>query len=153
MKRMNYMNGNGNVAGNDDPFTSKIIGLAIQVHSELGPGFLESVYHQALAIELSDAGIEFKSQMPLGVRDKGRSASSFVADFVVEKRLLIELKDIDRVLSVHELQVVSYLKATGVDLGLILNFGRPALQIRRKFRLPPSSEPPASEAPIFIQNR
>ena len=134
MKLMNYMNRNGNVVGQDDPFTSKIIGLAIEVHSQLGPGFLESIYHQALAIELTQAGIPFQSQKPLTVFYKGQIAGSFIADIVVEDRLLLELKALDSILSVHELQVVNYLKATGLDLGLILNFGRPTLQIRRKFR-------------------
>jgi GxxExxY protein len=153
MKPMNYMNGSGNVAGKDDPFTSKIIGMAIQVHSELGPGFLESVYHQSLVIELSDAGIAFKSQTPLEVCYKGRSAGSFVADIVVENRLLLELKAVDGILSVHELQVVNYLKATGLNLGLILNFGRPTLQIRRKFRLPVPEADTTLAAPVFLQNR
>jgi GxxExxY protein len=134
MKLMNYMNRNGNVVGQDDPFTSKIIGLAIEVHSQLGPGFLESIYHQALAIELTEAGISFQSQKPLTVFYKGQPAGTFLADLVVEERLLLELKALDSILSVHELQVVNYLKATGLDLGLILNFGRPTLQIRRKFR-------------------
>jgi hypothetical protein len=124
MKRMNYMNGNGNVVEKDDPFTSKIIGLAIQVHSELGPGFLESIYHQALLIELLDAAIDFTSQAPLTVFYKERPVGSFHADLVIEQRLLLELK------------------ATGLDLGLILNFGRSTLQIRRKFRNPISPQVP-----------
>jgi GxxExxY protein len=143
MKLMNYMNRNGNVVGEDDPFTSKIIGLAIEVHSQLGPGFLESIYHQALVIELNTAGIPFQSQKPLTVLYKKQVAGSFVADIVVENRLLLELKALDSILSVHELQVVNYLKATGLDLGLILNFGRSTLQIRRKFR-------DAAKADVFI---
>ena len=140
MKLMNYMNRNGNVVGQDDPFTSKIIGLAIEVHSQLGPGFLESIYHQALAIELTEAGIPFQSQKPLIVSYKGRIAGSFIADIVVEDRLLLELKALDSILSVHELQIVNYLKATGLDLGLILNFGKSTLQIPRKFRHVPKTD-------------
>ncbi len=134
MKLMNYMNRNGNVVGQDDPFTAKIIGLAIRVHSELGPGFVESVYHQALAIELADAGIEFKSEMPLTVNYKGGPVGTFFADVVVENRVLLEFKSVESLLTVHEVQVVNYLKATGLDSGLLLNFGRPTLQIRRKHR-------------------
>jgi GxxExxY protein len=147
MKRMNYMNGNGHVVEKNDPFTSKIIGCAIQVHAELGPGFLESVYHQALVIELAEAGLSLKSQVPLEVLYKGRPAGSFLADIVVEDRLLLELKALESILSVHELQVVNYLKATGLKLGLLLNFGRPTLQIRRKFR-----EAPKAEISVPLQN-
>ncbi len=139
---MNYMNGNEHVVEHNDPFTSKIIGLAIRVHSELGPGFLESVYHQALLIELTDAHIEVRSEFPLEVSYKGRTAGRFFTDMVIQGRLLLELKAIESVLPIHELQVVNYLKATGLDLGLILNFGRPTLQIRRKFRKTPSQPAP-----------
>jgi len=134
MKLKNYMNRNGNVGDQHDPFTSKIIGLAIQVHSKLGPGFVESIYHQALVLDLIEAGIEFKSEMPLVVSYKGRPVGTFFADIVVENRLLLEFKAVEALLPVHEVQVVNYLKATGLDLGLLLNFGRPTLQIRRKFR-------------------
>jgi GxxExxY protein len=134
MKLINYMNRNGSVVRQDDPFTAKIIGLAIEVHSRLGPGFLESIYHQALAIELSEAGIAFQSQAPLIFSYKGKPVGSFLADIVVENRLLLELKALDSIHSVHELQIVNYLKGTGLNLGLLLNFGRPTLQIRRKFR-------------------
>lgn len=148
MKLMNYMNRNGHVVERmDDPFTSRIIGCAIQVHSGLGPGFIKSVYHRALAIELTDAGITFRSQVPLDVLYKGRPAGSFLADIVVEDRLLLELKAMDSIQSVHELQVVNYLNATGLNVGLILNFGRPTLQIRRKFK-----DTPLKEEPVSLQN-
>ena len=146
MKRMNYMNGNEHVVGTNDPFTSKVMGCAIQVHA--GPGFLESVYHRALSIELSDAGIAFASQVSLGVSDKGRPAGNFLADIIVENRLLLESKAAESILTIHELQVVDYLKATDLALGLILNFDRPTLQIRRKFR-----DRPVPEDPLFLQNR
>jgi GxxExxY protein len=144
MKLMNYMNRNGNVVEKSDPFTSRIIGLAIQVHAELGPGFVESIYHQALAIELADAGIEFKSEMPLTVNYKGGPVGTFFADIVIENRVLLEFKSVESLLPVHEVQVVNYLKATGLDLGLLLNFGRPTLQIRRKHRKSIPSESPIS---------
>jgi GxxExxY protein len=133
MKQMNYMNENGFTA-KDDPFTAKIIGLAIRVHKELGPGFLEAVYHKALMIELEEAGVDYQTGVPLEVFYRGRPAGTFVADLIIEKRLLLELKAIDVVASIHESQVVNYLKATGIDLGLLLNFGAAKLQVKRKFR-------------------
>ncbi len=136
MKRMNYMNEEGFIA--NDPFTEKIIGLAIQVHTELGSGFLESVYHKAMMIELADARISFETALPLEVRYKGRSAGTFVADSVVEK-LLLELRAVDSILPIHEVQVVNYLRATGIELGLVLNFGAGKLQIKRRSRERPSS--------------
>jgi len=132
MKRMNYMNGNGFTV--NDPFTEKIIGLAIQVHMELGPGFLESVYHKALINEMAESGISFESETPLEVFYKGKSVGNFVADIIVEKKLLLELKAVELISTVHEVQIVNYLKATGIDLGLILNFGSPTLQVKRKHR-------------------
>jgi GxxExxY protein len=132
MKGMNHMNGNGFIA--NDPFTERIIGLAIRVHAEPGSGFLEPVYHRALMIELEDAGIRFATQVPLQVSYKGRPAGSYIADLIVEERLLIELKVCEFIQRVHEVQIVNYLKATGIDLGLILNFGSSSLQIKRKQR-------------------
>jgi GxxExxY protein len=135
MKRMNYMKENGFIA--NDPFTEQVIGLAIQVHAELGSGFLESVYHKALMIELGDAGISFESGTPLEVIYKGRSAGTFMADLIVEKKLLLELKAVDAIIPIHEVQVVNYLRATGIPLGLVLNFGAAKLQIKRKNRVLP----------------
>ncbi len=137
---MKYMNGNG-LGADNDPFTEKVIGLAIQVHKELGSGFLESVYHKALIIELEEQEITFQSGFPLEVLYKGKPAGIFIADLIVENRLLLELKAVECILSVHELQIVNYLKATGLDLGLILNFGTRSLQIKRKYREPLNSQP------------
>lgn len=132
MKQMNDMKENGFTA--NDPFTEKIIGLAIQVHAELGSGFLEAVYQKALLFELEDAGISFEVGVPMEVFYKGRSAGNFVADIIVQGKLLLELKAVDCILKVHEVQVVNYLKATGLNLGLIINFGAPTLQVKRKHR-------------------
>ncbi len=132
MKRMNYMNRNGFVT--NDPFTEKIIGLAIQVHAELGFGFLESIYHKALLFELEDAGIPFATGVPLEVFYKRRSAGVFVADIIVEQKILLELKAVSSIQQAHEVQIVNYLKATRLDLGLILNFGAATLQVKRKYR-------------------
>ena len=127
------MNGNGFTAQND-PFTERIIGLAIRVHTELGPGFLESVYHKALIIELEAEKIPFKSEALLEVFYKQRPAGIFVADLIVEQRLLLELKAVEQLAAIREAQVVNYLRATGLNLGLILNFGPRTLQVKRKVR-------------------
>jgi GxxExxY protein len=132
MKRMNYMKEDGFTA--NDPFTERIIGLAIQVHSGLGAGFLESIYHKAMVIELEEAGIPFETALPLEVLYKGRSAGIFVADLVIERKLLLELKAVDIIMATHEVQIVNYLRATGIQLGLILNFGASKLQIKRRYR-------------------
>jgi GxxExxY protein len=141
MKRMNYMNRN-EFTGND-PFTEKVIGLAIQVHRELGAGFLESVYHKAMLFELEEAQVPFETNVPLEVLYlyKGRLAENFFADVIVAGKLLLELKSVDYIQQIHEVQVVNYLKATGLDLGLILNFGSSTLQVKRKHRI--RSLPPA----------
>ena len=117
-----------------DPFTEKIIGLAIEVHSGLGSGFVESVYHNAMVDELCAVGPPFESQALLQVMYKGKPVGNFVADLIVDKKLLLELKAVEAIATAHEVQVVNYLSATGLDLGLILNFGAPKLQIKRKYR-------------------
>jgi GxxExxY protein len=83
---MNYMNRNGNVIREGDPFTAKILGFAVQVHSELGSGFVESVYHRAMIIELCDAGVSFKSESALAVSYKGRPVGTFIADIQIGRR-------------------------------------------------------------------
>jgi GxxExxY protein len=140
MKRMNYMNENGFTAKHD-PSTERVIGLAIGVQTELGSGFLESVYPRALAGELSEAAIHFEKEAVLEALYKGRSAGNFAADFIIERKLLLEIKALDFILPAHEVRVVNYLKATGLETGLILNFGSPTRQGKRKHRerlTPPS---------------
>jgi len=129
---MKYMNRNGN-GGEDDPLSSKVIGLAIKVHTELGSGFLESIYHRALEIELAEAGLDFVSEAPLTASYRGRIVGNFTADLIIEKRLLLELKALEFLPLSAEVQTVNYLKASGLDVGLILNFGTAPLQIKRKY--------------------
>jgi len=137
---MKYMNRNGNHV-EDDPLTSEVIGLAIKVHAELGTGFLESIYHRALEIELAEAGLDFVSEAPLTVSYRGRVVGNFTADLIIEGRLLLELKAVEILPLSAEIQTVNYLKATGLDIGLILNFGSAPLQIRRKYRNRPVIDP------------
>ena len=137
---MKYMNRNGNHV-EDDPLTSKVIGLAIKVHKELGTGFVESIYHRSLEIELAEAGINFVSEAPLSVFYRGRIVGSFTADLIIEGRLLLELKALEILPVSAEVQTVNYLKACGLELALILNFGTAPLQIRRKYRDRPLIDP------------
>ena len=130
---MKYMNRNGNHV-EDDPLSSKVIGLAIKVHAELGTGFIESIYHRALEIELADSGLDFLSEAPLTVSYRDRIVGSFTADLIVEGHLLLELKALEILPLSAEVQTVNYLKASGLDIGLILNFGSAPLQIKRKYR-------------------
>ena len=119
----------------EDPITQTIIGCALAVHYGLGPGFLESVYQNALSQELRDAGLDVGCEWRLAVRYKGRTVGEFVADMVVEGKVLIEIKAVTALVTAHEAQLVNYLTATGIDTGLLLNFGSSRLQIRRKVRI------------------
>jgi GxxExxY protein len=134
---MKYMNLNGNHV-EDDPLTSQVIGLAIQVHKELGTGFVESIYHCSLEIALAEAGVNFVSQAPLTVYFHEHVVGSFTADLIIEQRLLVELKAVENLPLSAEVQTVNYLKASGLDIGLILNFGAAPLQIKRIYRNLPS---------------
>lgn len=105
-----------------DAIASTVIGAALEVHRVLGPGFLESVYEDALAIELELRGISFERQKIVSVSYKGHQIGEGRFDFVVEDSLIVELKAADKLLPVHQAQVLSYLKATGCQLGLLINF-------------------------------
>ena len=114
----------------------KVIGLAMEIHSALGAGFLESVYHHALAHELEKAGMRFESEKQLNVVYDGILVGEFAADFLVEDELIVELKAVQSLATAHEVQTVNYLVATGKDVGLLLNFGGERLEFKKKFRLP-----------------
>ena len=101
-----------------------IVGTAIEVHRELGPGFLEAVYQEALEIELAERGIPFESQKPLKIKYKSRPLKKeYVADLVCYDKIVVELKAMDKLSSREAAQVLNYLKATGLHVGLIFNFG------------------------------
>jgi GxxExxY protein len=103
--------------------SERILGAFFEVYWGLGPGFLESVYGNALAFEFERRGIMFKREAPLTVFYRGQEAGSFRADFVVEEAVLLELKAVDRLLEAHSSQTLNYLHATGIEVGMLLNFG------------------------------
>ena len=107
----------------------------MEVHRELGSGFLESVYHEALAFELDNKEIPFDFEKKLEVTYKGQVLSKYyVADFVCYDKIVIEIKAINELSGVHESQVINYLKATGYKLGLLINFGAESLEYKRIVR-------------------
>ena len=114
--------------------SEKIIGCAMKVHRVLGNGYVESVYGNALGLELDRVRICAAREVPLRVQYAGVDVGCFTADLVVEGVLIVELKAVKLLLPVHEAQMVNYLTATGLDSGLLINFGRERLEFRRKFR-------------------
>jgi GxxExxY protein len=114
-----------------EPLSRRVIGCAFEVSNRLGAGFLESVYESALCMELSAQGIAFERQVVLEVRYKGQVVGSFVADVVVGRSLLLEIKAVRCFAPEHEAQVINYLRATGLHVALLLNFGSTRLQFRR----------------------
>ena len=112
--------------------TEKIIGCAYEVHKVLGSGFVEKVYENAFACELRTNCLLVECQKPIVVRYKGWVVGEYVADIVVENVIIIELKAIEQIVDVHEVQLKNYLKATGLEVGLLINFGK-SVEIRRKY--------------------
>lgn len=99
-----------------------IIGAVIDVHRELGPGYLEKVYEQAIALELRHRGLAYATQVSVPVYYKGEKIHGQVLDMVVEGKVILELKSVEILLPIHEAQILSYLKSTGLPAGLLINF-------------------------------
>ena len=116
-----------------DYLTEKIIKAAYKVHNVLGKGFLEKVYQNAMFIELMDMGLSVDMEMPLEVFYKGHKVGIFYADLIVEDEIIVELKAVENLAKVHEVQLVNYLNATKNDIGLLINFGD-KVEVKRKFR-------------------
>jgi GxxExxY protein len=114
--------------------TGRIIGCAMRVHCTLGPGFPESVYQNALAWELRLAKLPADCQRRLSVRYRGLDVGVFVPDVSVDERVILEMKAVERLNTAHEVQLVHYLTVTGIEIGLLLNFGAPSLEVRRRYR-------------------
>jgi GxxExxY protein len=116
----------------NDPRTFAIIGAAMEVHKQLGCGFLEAVYQEALALEFDGRNISFKREVCLPIQYKGRLlATAYCADFICFDSVVVELKALAQMSGTEEAQVINYLKATGYEVGLLLNFGGRSLQHRR----------------------
>jgi GxxExxY protein len=111
--------------------TERILGACFEVSNELGAGFLESVYQNALLITLRQKGLKVESEVPLNVRFRGQVVGQFYADIMVEDKVIVELKAVSALSPVHQAQVINYLKATGIEVGLLVNFGRPKIEYQR----------------------
>lgn len=114
-----------------EDLTEKILKACFEVSNELGSGFLESVYQKALLITLAENGLKAKSQFPLKVMFHGQTVGEFFPDIIVEDVVLLELKVVKTLAPEHLAQVMNYLKATGIEVGFLVNFGNPKLEYRR----------------------
>jgi GxxExxY protein len=123
--------GNGKsatVSAEANRLSHTVIGAAIEVHRFLGPGFLEAIYEEALCMELEERGIPFARQVTVSVSYKGRVIGEGRLDLLVGKLLIVELKPVEALAPMHSAQLISYLKATGYELGLLINFNIPILR-------------------------
>lgn len=120
----------------DDDVSSKIIGAAFKVHNELGFGFVESIYERALSFELSELEINHRVQAPISVIYRNQLVGNFVCDIVVDEnpKLIVELKSVRQLVEAFEVQLVNYLTATSIDIGLLINFRPKKVEVKRKFR-------------------
>ena len=116
--------------------TSKIIQCAYKVHNTLGFGFLEIIYQNALLIELLKAGLQAEKEKKIQVYYEAQLVGDYMADIIVENKVILELKSVKDLHPAHEAQVINYLKATGIEVGLLTNFGQ-TVEIKRKILTPP----------------
>ncbi len=117
---------------NRDPLTERIIACAYKVHSELGPGFNEGIYHNALKIALEDQRLKYQTEKNFNVLFHGQDIGRLRLDLIIEDKVIVEIKALTgSIPTVFELQVLSYLKASGHKIGLLINFGNKSCQIRR----------------------
>lgn len=116
LKDINYLNN----------LTDQIIGSAIDVHKELGSGLLESAYQTCLAIELGQRDVSYKREVELAIEYKGQNVdANYRLDFIVEDCIIVEIKSVDRIIPIHEAQLLTYLRLSGEKLGLLINFNVP----------------------------
>jgi len=113
--------------------SERIIAAAYAVHKELGHGFVEKVYKSALAIELQEKGVKCALEVSLKVLYHGKTIGYYCADIIADDKVIVEVKAVGEIASVHEVQLVNYLKATGLQVGLLLNFGESVKVKRRVF--------------------
>ena len=117
-----------------DPITHEIIGRAMEVHRQLGAGFQEVIYQRCLEIELETKGLQFGREVEQPIYYKGIKVGTRRADFIVDKRIVVELKAVLALEDAHIVQVKNYLHAYNLDLGLLINFGGKSLEVRRIFK-------------------
>jgi len=113
--------------------TKSIIGLYYDVYNELGYGFMEKVYHNAMLIELKKRGFEIDNQKKLNVLYKNEIVGEYIPDIIVNNKVILELKTVEYLLDIHENQLLNYLKATDCEVGILLNFGKDPQFIRKIF--------------------
>ena len=118
----------------DQALTEKIIGCAFRVFNELGFGFLESVYENSILLELQEIGLKAETQKAVMVLYRGIQVGDFVADVMVQDKVILELKSVLRLVEAHEVQLVNYLVATGISTGLLINFGKSGVEVKRKYK-------------------
>ena len=113
--------------------THEIIGCCFEVINELGEGFVESVYEKALLIALKEKDLHAEAQVPLNVFFRNHNVGHFISDIIVEGVVLLELKAVKKLLPEHQAQVINYLRATGLEVGLLINFGSAKLEYKRLY--------------------
>ncbi len=111
--------------------TERVIGCAYTVSNELGSGFLEKIYENAMLLELRACGLKAVAQHPITVNYRGDCVGTYLADILVEDVLIVEIKALSGLTDSHKAQTINYLKATGLRIGLLINFGRPRVEIKR----------------------
>jgi GxxExxY protein len=116
---------------NINDITYKINGAIFEVNKVLGPGFLEKVYENALMVELRNKGLMVESQVPINVEYKNECVGEYVADILVEKKVVIEIKAVEVLSNSHQAQLLNYLKATGLNVGILVNFNKSKADIKR----------------------
>lgn len=114
-----------------EELTAKIIEACFEVSNELGTGFLESVYQNALELAIRQKGLKVQAQVPLTVGFRGEQVGQFFADILVEDKVIVELKAVSTLVPEHQAQVINYLKASKLEVGLLVNFGKPRIEIKR----------------------
>ncbi|HBF33417.1 TPA: GxxExxY protein [Candidatus Sumerlaeota bacterium] len=114
-----------------EQITKTIIGCSFDVINELGVGFLESVYEKALFVALLQEGLQVQSQQPIDVCFRGINVGNFYADLLIENKVIVELKAVKTIAPEHQAQIINYLNATGIEVGLLINFGNQQLEYKR----------------------
>lgn len=119
------------LSAEDDALTERIIGAAITVHKQLGPGLLEGLYQKSLGVRLDEIGLPYQREVPFTVRYGGRVVGEHRLDLVVERRVVLELKAVEALSQLHKAQLLTYLRTSGLTIGLLINFGTELIQVKR----------------------